>query len=768
MNRFFTLCLIFTFCNATLSAQVIYVKQDASGQNDGSNWADAFTDLRQALAIALPGQQVWVAQGVYSPFISWDTASYNSFNMPGGIRLYGGFAGTETSLQQRDWETNLTVIGSSNQNLIYCENTDSNTVIDGFTIRNGQADIPFWLQKEVFCWQDPNQSICYGGGIYLYSKTPEFPTFLTVRNCEVSYNAAKYGGGISANLYGGGGGLRLENCYFEGNQAGNEGIGAVVFLQTGQGPAFDMWIKGCEFYKNKSYFAVGAVSIVAGTFDKKITISNCYFHENNSNYGYGAVSLGGSGENMAVENCLFEKNTAALSLTGAGGALGGLAFRVDACQFFENKADRGGAISAGSVKITNCIFGNNSAVKQGGGINIGEKCYLVNNTFVNNHSGLTGGAIENRYPSVDTIINCLFWNNTTGTSGGGGMHFGYPDDIPNCYLDHNSFAESDIGAFIPGFDSGSTDSLMLGVNNLFGISNPMLRDTAGQDFRLSACSPLINRGSGIWTAYLGLILDLDGTERIKNGYPDIGANESEIFTFLYDKTDVICPGAATGAISLLHTGGTPPFDYQWNNGGNSQELSGLSGGTYVVTVHDASWCADTLSVLLEEPPLFYLSATITDVSTAGSSDGAISIDSISGGVPNYTGLWNTGSSALTLENAPAGDYSFHLTDANGCDTTFIFTVGVAIGTDNAPERQFQVQVTSNPGNMPVLQFEAASTQYATISIFGVAGSPEFSEEIQIVSGRSAFQVQANLNSGMYLIQVKSREGPIRSFKYVVL
>ena len=74
----------------------IYVNLNASGSGDGSSWDNAFTNLESALAAANSGDEIWVAKGTYKP---GDTRE-DSFQLKDGGSIYGGFAATETTLEQ--------------------------------------------------------------------------------------------------------------------------------------------------------------------------------------------------------------------------------------------------------------------------------------------------------------------------------------------------------------------------------------------------------------------------------------------------------------------------------------------------------------------------------------------------------------------------------------------------------------------------------------------------------------------------------------------
>ncbi len=77
-------------------SQVIYVDSSAvSGQNTGADWANAYTDLQDALSATPQGNEIWVAKGTYYPTDDNNREIY--FQLPSNVALIGGFAGNETN-----------------------------------------------------------------------------------------------------------------------------------------------------------------------------------------------------------------------------------------------------------------------------------------------------------------------------------------------------------------------------------------------------------------------------------------------------------------------------------------------------------------------------------------------------------------------------------------------------------------------------------------------------------------------------------------------
>jgi gliding motility-associated-like protein len=134
--------------------------------------------------------------------------------------------------------------------------------------------------------------------------------------------------------------------------------------------------------------------------------------------------------------------------------------------------------------------------------------------------------------------------------------------------------------------------------------------------------------------------------------------------------DPTCFQQTNGMIVVLAADGFPPYDYQWNDPGNtnSNVLLDVTAGVYTVTVTDNNGCSNSETFDLHE--VSDILATINEIqypSCFGYRDGMISLN-LSGGTAPLTVVWNTipPSSGTTLNNIGAGIYEYTVTDVNGC------------------------------------------------------------------------------------------------------
>ncbi|MCO5229711.1 MAG: T9SS type A sorting domain-containing protein [Chitinophagales bacterium] len=237
---------------------VLYVAWDATGTGDGSSWANAYTNLNEAIANSgngLSQKSIWVKSGTYYPDRIYRNSlptpgnRENTFRLPNTSKIYGGFAGTETQLNQRNIGQNLTLlsgdigtIGLPSDNVYHVITSEGQgSRLDGFIIEGGNAN--------------GGNDLSNGGGYFEIAQIAD-PSNV-IANCVFRNNsAADKGGAIFGYVFGssGAGALDIDHCVFYNNTANR---GAVAYVAKGMMPVF---------YKLKLYnvTAVNNTSLAAG------------------------------------------------------------------------------------------------------------------------------------------------------------------------------------------------------------------------------------------------------------------------------------------------------------------------------------------------------------------------------------------------------------------------------------------------------------------------------------------------------------------------
>jgi len=141
---------------------------------------------------------------------------------------------------------------------------------------------------------------------------------------------------------------------------------------------------------------------------------------------------------------------------------------------------------------------------------------------------------------------------------------------------------------------------------------------------------------------------------------------AQLLTTTTVDSNVNCNGGNDGGLSAVGTGGTTPYSYNWSNTSITASVSGLTAGTYSVTITDANGCTDSTSVIITQPLTLVASAAIdSNISCNGFSDGGAT-GSVTGGTTPYTYLWSNSATTAAITGVLAGTYSVTITDANGC------------------------------------------------------------------------------------------------------
>ncbi|MFO0839522.1 MAG: S8 family serine peptidase [Phycisphaerae bacterium] len=489
----------------------LFVNELAGGSGTGWTWPDAFPTLDGALqycSLNRGVREIWIATGYYSPPTS------GTFVIRSGLTLYGGFAGTESDLGERDIWTNATTLsgsfGANVAHVVTATNVVASTILDGLFIEGGSGG--------------PS-----GGGLIIQGGSP------TIQNCYFYGNTADRGGAVSVA----GAAASFIDCIFESNAAVADDGGAI----RSSGPG-SLTLTRCWFYLNAATEAEGfrgrggAVYNGAGC---ALNITGCYFDTNyvdnvdleseamggalanaaggawvqDSVFFNGSANLGGgvySSASITLANCMLVGNLATDPFDGVGGVTAGL----------------GGAIygeTAATVTLKSCTIAANWAHKKAGGAQM-------------------SGAFQN------TIV----WNNVTLSPSLGG------DDLAPIEMQYQgnvSVRYSDVEGLLTGIPGenppdpasfpGSTEA-----EPLFAIAPVM--DGSGYlidpgDEHLSPGSPCIDAGENA-SVPASVLFDLDGLPRFYDdpGAPNTGSGAPPIVDMgAFESVPYVpCPGDLDG------------------------------------------------------------------------------------------------------------------------------------------------------------------------------------------------------------------------------
>lgn len=435
----------------------IYVNPTASGSNNGLSWQDAFTQLNVALSTAQAGDEIWVAQGTYYPTSDADRSK--SFTPPSGIKLYGGFTGSETDINQRDWQANSTTLSGdigvsddstdNSYNVVYMLQPDSTTVLDGFVVAYGQAD------NLAMSANNRDRFVCGGG---LYMESGNWDAFATIQHCRFyKNNAHSQGGGVMLNgTLNGRMAPRFIDCIFESNYAEDFGGGGLS-RYGGSGIERGEELKGCTFVKNSTNKRGGALYYADTKGINTIGIKSCYFTENYAKVAGGAVFLSlGKQETggVYIHHSNFTANssdgTSALILFTNGLDFEGN-FELDSCVFESNISIT--SANNSSVIYTDIISTSGSEISiKNTSMSQNNRSLLFiawpnarvtgwNNVFKDN---MTGAILKLGDANSNTFRNCSFKNNQTKWI----LDESFPPSynirsltFENCIFEHNTIEE---------------------------------------------------------------------------------------------------------------------------------------------------------------------------------------------------------------------------------------------------------------------------------------------------------------------------------------
>lgn len=310
MKKYYLSLLLFT--SYTYIFSQIYVKQDASGTNDGTSWDNAYTNLQTAINAANTDDEIWVAYGTYKPIESPD-ANVNTdlrswcFYIDKDIKLFGGFTGTESSVSERDFISNTTVLSGeignqsnlsdNSHHVIIITGTSKKSLLDGFTITRGNAKggVNVNFSGETFYAYE-------GGGIYIKD------AFIVLKNLVIHENKADRGGGmylLNANATPFADRVVIENVTFSFNDAISVNAGGGLLITNSNPLLYNTIFEG----NRAELFATvggtgGGVTLVNST---RVFFYNPVFYANFA-YNRGSAIVSNSSE-FTIYNGTFVNNS---------------------------------------------------------------------------------------------------------------------------------------------------------------------------------------------------------------------------------------------------------------------------------------------------------------------------------------------------------------------------------------------------------------------------------------------------------------------------
>lgn len=443
----------------------VYISESTIPGGFGTAWSDTlsgnapscrypgYTLLYEAMKDVPENCDLWVKNGTYKPCL--DNDRQKSFEIKPGLKVFGGFAGGETALGERNVFENPTILSGNIGNpadsldnsfhVVFAFGGDhawsDSTIFNGLYIQEGNANYNCGncLHKDIV-----------GGGVYL-----EQNTRLYIENCTIRDNfglgnyttsptlIGKLGGGAVYNQ----GNLTINKSRITRNTADKMG-GAIFNLNNLRlshtmidsnrihysGSQYYSWGGGAIFNKESGYMLMDSCSLIGNTINivhlpgggirntGTMEFKNMNYFEGNSN---GAIS---SDKSFSISNSKFLRNEGGLSCADT--------VVVTGCYFFGNN---GSAISGGlHSTITNCVLDSNYTAISTSGISKVSNCTITrsdNKGFLTSSSGgifnfvivVTGNVGSGIRHEGDTleVKNCLFENNLAAGGSGVALLSGY-------------------------------------------------------------------------------------------------------------------------------------------------------------------------------------------------------------------------------------------------------------------------------------------------------------------------------------------------------
>jgi hypothetical protein len=197
------LFLVMLAVHTAANAAVIRVHPNGNDANSGVSWAEAKKTIQAAINAANQGDEIWVAAGTYQEHIKNKTVGPSGAEVAVDTALYGGFAGTETNRNERNYDVYFTILDGTNSGAVLTITAGAGleTRVDGFYITRGTAGISCSMSSPTitnnFVYSNSSSGIYIGN--YKFTSSTDY-VFPVISHNTIIYNTASYGGGI--HIYG--------------------------------------------------------------------------------------------------------------------------------------------------------------------------------------------------------------------------------------------------------------------------------------------------------------------------------------------------------------------------------------------------------------------------------------------------------------------------------------------------------------------------------------------------------------------------------------
>ena len=657
-----------------LNGPVVYVDSSATGANNGSSWADAYTNLQSALAGIVPNTTVLLAKGTYFPTSGNDRT--RTFALPSNIALIGGYP---NGGGVADPVANPTVLsgdiglrGSNVDNsyrVLTLINSGNGSLVCGLTIRDANSNFN-------------------GGGVYVLANGATAQVSPTFRNCTFRNNRSSLkGGGLYILAQSGANASPVfEYCLFAQNIGQTDGGAITSVSQTGA--TINASFFEAVFENNSTTQRGGAINNMVNAGGTTVfTMSNPVFRSNSAAINGGAIfnfSRGGSLLSMNLMSPTFLSNTAQ-----NGGAVfnnpttGQIQFQAVQGNFRLNTANRaGGAIFSqsdlvgGTVTTTveNCLFIQNQSA-DGGALCINStrggtgQFTAFGCSFRGNISNGRGGAITHLASMIQSlpsstqiqVTNCVFHANRAQTGLGGVLYQRVSEGGSAVFNSMNCSFASNV-AF--GQGSVATNDVVSGASTANFVNSIFWNNTS----TLASGRPFFDAGTQSATNLSYSLLQPSNCVLSESGPGTFACGAGMLYA-----TDPQFVDLAGGNLRLL--GNSPALDMGTATGAPALDWDGVArpqGASHDMGAYER----------------FSLGAEVSIAGDTALCTGESTLLTAESGPSGSTYLWSTGETTQSITVSPSVSTAYEVTltapfGATASDTATVtvspLTVGIAPG-----------------------------------------------------------------------------------------